>query len=711
MSSYPFLSHFLLAYILAKIPSIMYNMAERSNKIPTDLYMIFAVMLILVMLLVPLPPVIIDLLVAMNFTVSVLVLMVTIYVQGALQFSVFPTFLLVITLFRLALGILLTRALLLTANAGNIVSTFGSFVVGGNYVVGIIIFLVLIIIQFVVITGGAQRVAEVAARFTLDAMPGKQMSIDADLNAGMIDEVTARKKRLEISLEADFYGSMDGATKFIRGDAIAAIIIVTVNILGGFVIGMLQLGMTLLEALQRYTLLTVGAGIVLQIPALLISTSTGIIVTKSTSDNSLAQDIQKQLFSNQRVLYVSAFLSAVAALIPGMPKIQFLSLAGLFVYVGYQMKVQEVAQIEEAKDSESKAKEAAAPPEKIIPSVQADLMEVEIGYGVIPLVDPKQGGQLLDSITSMRKKMASELGIVIPPIRIRDNISLKPSHYVIKIKGSEIATGEVMIDRFLAMNPGNATDRIPGFDTIEPTFGLPAIWVTSADKERAQISGYTVVDAGTVIITHITEIIRIHAADLLGRQEVKILVENVKKQYPAVVEELTPAILSIGDIQKVLHNLLKERVPIRNLVTILEILADNGKNNKNIDSLTSFCRQALSRLITKMYQTPKGVIAALTLDPLLEQKIADSLQHTDQGAFSTLDPVYIQKIFQVMADEIEKMSNLGYQPILLCSSSVRPHFRRLTVRSFPNLTVLSYNEIVSDVEIQAFGIVRVNNEN
>jgi len=682
-------------------------MVENSRKVSNDIFMVLGVLIVLVMLLAPLPPMIVDLLVAGNFTLSILILLVTMYSQGAAQFSIFPTFLLIVTLFRLALGILLTRSLLLTANAGNIVYTFGQFVVGGNYIVGIIIFVVLVIIQFVVITGGAQRVAEVAARFTLDAMPGKQMSIDADLNAGIIDEETAKAKRLDIAREADFYGAMDGATKFIRGDAIASIIIIVVNILGGFIIGMLQLGMTLMQALQTYTLLTVGAGIVLQVPALLISSATGIIVTKSASEISLAEDISKQLFSHKRVLYVCAVLSVTAAFIPGIPKIPFIILTLTFGYLGYTLNTVQKEEAVKVAKKESEKAEVSAPPEKIVPAIQSDVMEMEIGYGIIPLVDPNQGGTLLDSITSMRKKIASEIGIVVPPLRIRDNISLKPNNYIIKIRMVEVAKGEVMIDRCLAMNPGNVTEKISGFETIEPTFGLPAIWITDADKERAQVAGYTVVDAPSVIITHITEVIRTHASDLLGRQEVKILVDNVKKQYPAVVEELLPTIMGLGDIQKVLHNLLEEKVPIRSLVTILEVLADHGATNKNVDALTSYCRQGLSRTITKTYQTPKGVIAAITLDPALEQKIADSIQYTEQGSFTSLDPVYIQKMFQVLLEETEKMTNLGYQPIILCSSSVRPHYKKLVSRSFPNIVVLAYNEILADVEIQAVGIVRM----
>lgn len=679
-----------------------------------DLFMVVGVLMVLIMILIPLPTFFIDIVVSLNFTVSVLILLVTMNTQDAVQFNVFPTFLLIITLFRLALGILITRSLMLTASAGSIVSTFGQFVVGGNYVVGIMIFLVLVIIQFVVITGGAQRVAEVAARFTLDAMPGKQMAIDADLNAGLIDEDTAKKKRIEIAKEADFYGSMDGATKFIRGDSIASIIIILVNIFGGFIIGVLQLGMPLMQALQVYTLLTVGAGIVLQVPALLISSAAGIIVTKASSEVNLATDIKSQMFSQQRVMYIASVLSVLALLIPGMPKITFLLLAIFFWYLGNSFKTQSAKEEEQLKEStltrrkEETAKDAS--PEKIVPKVDVDLLELEIGYGVIPLVDPKQGGTLLENITSMRKKLASELGIIVPPIRIRDNISLKPNNYVIKIKGADMAIGEVMNDRLLAMDPGGVTERISGFETVEPAFGLKAIWIASGDRERAQVAGYTVVDASTVIITHITEIIRKHAAELLGRQEVKILIDNVKEKYPAVVEELIPTLMTIGEVQKVMGQLLNERIPIRNLVTILEILADNARISKNVDNLTSNCRQGLARQITKMYQTPKGVIIAITLDPSLEQKIADSIQYTEQGSFTSLSPLYIQKMFQGISVEVEKVADMGYQPLILCSTSVRPHFRKMTARTFPNLVVLAYNEILAEVEIQAIGLVRLIDE-
>jgi flagellar biosynthesis protein FlhA len=688
---------------------------KESTGIFNDLFLVSGVLIVLIMILVPLPSFLIDIFVALNFTVSVLILLVTMSTKEAVQFNIFPTFLLIVTLFRLALGILLTRALMLTASAGNIVQTFGNFVVGGNYVVGIMIFLVLIIIQFVVITGGAQRVAEVAARFTLDAMPGKQMAIDADLNAGLIDEDTARAKRLSIAREADFYGSMDGATKFIRGDAIAAIIIILVNIFGGFVIGVLQLGMILVNALQTYTLLTVGAGIVLQVPALLISSAAGIIVTKASSENNLAADIARQMFSQQRVMYIASALSALALLIPGMPKIPFLALAIFFFYLGFSFGSVTMQQAEQDKAEAIKVQKDAvtkdSTPEKIVPKVDVDTLELEIGYGVIPLVDPKQNGTLLEKITSMRKKLASELGIIIPPIRIRDNISLKPNNYVIKIKGADMASGEVMNDRLMAMNPGGVTDKISGYETIEPAFGLSATWITQADKERAQVSGYTVVDASTVIITHITEIIRKFAEELLGRQEVKMLIDNVKEKYPTVVEELIPELMTIGDVQKVLAQLLSERIPIRNLVTILEILADNARVSKNIDSLTSNCRQGIARQITKMYQTPKGIIVAITLDPALEQKIADSIQFTEQGSFTSLSPVFLQNIFKSLYDEIEKVTKMGYQPIVLCSTSIRPHFKKMTVRTFPNLIVLAYNEILADVEIQAIGILRMNNEN
>lgn len=686
-------------------------MQNSTRGFSNDIYLVAGVAGVLIMLLVPLPSFIIDLLVAWNFTLAVVVLLVTMYIHEAQNFSVFPTFLLIVTLLRLALGILLTRSLLLTASAGNIVKTFGEFVVGGNYVVGIIIFLVLVLIQFMVITGGAQRVAEVAARFTLDAMPGKQMSIDADLNAGLIDEVTAKQKRADIAKEADFYGSMDGATKFIRGDAIAAIIIIIVNIIGGFVVGVAQLGMTMIQALQTYILLTVGAGIALQVPALLISSSTGIIVTKASSESSLGVDISKQLFSQSRVMYISAGLSFVAAFIPRIPWLPFLVMSIFFSYLGYNIKKAEKKKEVQATNKEKSEKKDTPSPEKIVPSSKIDVMEMEIGYAIIPLVNPKQGGKLLESITKLRKKIASELGIIVPPIRIRDNISLKPNQYIIKIMGSDISVGDIIVDRFLAMNPGNVKEKIMGFETKEPTFGLPAIWINENDKDRAQVAGYTVVDAQSVMVTHLTEIIKNNAVELLGRQEVKILTDNVKEQYPAVIEELIPGQMNLGEVQKVLHNLLEERIPIRNLLTILESLADHSKSNKNIDSLTSYCRQALSRVITKLYQTSDGSVATITLDPVLEQQIADSIQYTDQGAYSSLQPMYIKSIFQNILTETENMVGLGYQPIVICSSSVRPHFRRLTVRSFPNLIVLSYNEILPTVEIKAIGVIKKPNEN
>ncbi len=685
------------------------------NKISSTFGMAIAVMVLLVMILLPLPKILLDLLVIVNISLSVLTILVTMYTQEPLQFSVFPSYLLVITVFRLALGVALSRAILLNADAGGLVTAFGAVVVGGNYVVGVVIFLVLIIVQFVVITGGAQRVAEVAARFTLDAMPGKQMAIDADLNAGLLTEVQAREKRQAVAHEADFYGSMDGATKFIRGDAISSIIITIVNILGGFIIGVAQQGMTLLQALQTYTLLTVGSGIALQVPALLISSATGIIVTRSTSESSLGSEIAKQLFVNFKAVYSVAAFSGLLLLVPGVPKTPMIMITALFIYLGYIKSVAERTAATKKVQAEAAQKESEkgtpAAPEKIVPTIHFDAMEIEIGYGLIPVVDPKQGGDLLESITNLRKKIASEMGIVVPPIRIRDNMSLKPNTYIVKIRGSEVARSEIMVGRFLAMDPGNVTERISGFETREPTFGLPALWISPSDKERASVAGYTVVDPTSVIITHLTEIIYTHAHELLGRQEVKLLIDNVKEKYPAVVEDVIPAILSLAMIQKTLQNLLKERVPIRNLVTILECLADHGQTTKDLDSLTGYVRQKLSRLITKMYQTPKGIVAAVTLDPALEQKIADSLQYTDQGAYTSLSPVYIQKMFVGLAEEIEKMSNLGYQPIVLCSSSVRPHFKRLTERSFSTLVVLAYNEILPDVEIQAIGMVKLPNEN
>ncbi|HAR64508.1 MAG: flagellar biosynthesis protein FlhA [Candidatus Margulisiibacteriota bacterium] len=686
----------------------MAQAATAKNERGSDLLVAISIVVILGMMLFPVPTFIVDVMVAFNLTISLITLLVTLYVVEPVQFSIFPSFLVIMTMFRVALGILITRAILINASAGNIINAFGNFVVGGNYVVGIVIFIVLIVVQFIVITSGAQRVAEVAARFTLDAMPGKQMSIDADLNAGLITESQARAKRESISAEADFYGAMDGSTKFIRGDSISSIIIIVVNIIAGFIIGIMQLKMSFVQALQTYTLLTVGAGITLQIPSLLVSVSTGIIVTRAASVSNLGKQIVSQVFSSSRVIAIAAGVSFFMVFIPGIPKIPFIILSGLVGYVAYTMSEnQKKDDIKQKKEEEKEKKVSAGTPESVMPLLHFDPVELEIGYALIPLVDPEQGGDLLDSITSIRKQTALEFGIIVPPIRIRDNMNLPPNKYVIKMHGVEVSVGELMVGRYLAMNPGTAKDKIQGYDTTEPTFGLPATWITQNDKNRAVALGYTVVDASAVVTTHITETIKNNASELVGRQEVQALIENVKENYPAVIEELIPKVLTYGEVQKVLHRLLSERVSIRNLLIILETLADYGIKTKDPDHLTEYVRQSLRKQISKQYADEDRVLHVITFDPEIEQNIADSIQYTEQGAFTALAPEYLQRLFSAIADKTEKIVSQGYQPIVLCSSIVRPHLKRMIDKTMPGLVVLAYNEIVPEVEIRSLGMVEM----
>lgn len=679
-----------------------------TNERGSDFLIAISIVIILGMMLFPVPTFVVDIMVAFNITISLITLLVTLYIVEPVQFSIFPSYLVIMTMFRVALGIMITRAILINASAGNIIQAFGNFVVGGNYVVGIVIFIVLIVVQFIVITSGAQRVAEVAARFTLDAMPGKQMSIDADLNAGLINEAEARAKRESISAEADFYGAMDGSTKFLRGDSISSIIIIVVNIIAGFIIGVVQLKMQLVQALQVYTLLTIGAGITLQIPALLVSVSTGIIVTRAASASNLGKQIVSQVFSSPRVIMIAAGVSLCMALVPGIPKIPFIGLAAVIGYFSYLMSENEKVQtVKKKKDEERDKKAATGTPESVMPLLHFDPVELEIGYALIPLVDPEQGGDLLESITSIRKQTALEMGIIVPPIRIRDNMNLPPNKYVIKMHGVEVSSGELVVGRFLAMNPGTAREKVQGYDTVEPTFGLPATWVSGQDRNRAIALGYTVVDTTAVVTTHITETIKNNAGELLGRQEVQALIENVKENYPAVVEELIPKVLTYGEVQKVLHRLLAERVSIRNMLIILETLADYGAKVKDPDVLTEYVRQALKKQISKQYADDGKAIHVVTLDPTIEQNIADSIQYTDQGSFTALSPDYLQKLFSNVANLSEQMVQRGYQPIIICSSIVRPHFKKMIDKTIPNLVVLAYTEIISEIEIRAIGMVEL----
>jgi flagellar biosynthesis protein FlhA len=664
------------------------------------------------MMIVPLPPLLLDVLLTLNITLGLLMLMVSLYVQKPLEFSTFPSLLLILTLFRLALNVSTTRLILLHGEAGHVIEAFGNFVVGGNYAVGIVVFIILIVIQFIVITNGAGRISEVAARFTLDAMPGKQMAIDADLNAGMITEGDARKRRSEVQRESDFYGTMDGASKFVKGDAIAGIIIIIVNIVGGLAIGVLQRGMDIGAAAAHYTLLTVGDGLVSQVPALIISVGTGILVSKAATEASLGDEISNQVFGNPKALGIVAVMLAGLGLVPGLPKLPFFILAGALGVAAYFGNRTAVAAEELALaggvPGQMGVEGDAAPkgPENVMNLLNVDPMELEIGYRLIPLVDAAQGGDLLDRITMIRRQTAIKQGLVLPPIRVRDNLQLKPKEYRINLRGIEIARGEVQVDHYLAMNAGMATGPIEGSPTTEPVFGLPAFWIPESRKEEAEILGYTVFDPSSVVATHLTEVIKIHSPDILSRQDVQNLLNNVKQEYPAVVEELVPDLMTLGEIQRVLQNLLRERVSIRDLVPVLETLANYARLTKDTDTLTEYARQSLARAITHNYLSSDGSLPVITMDPGLEQILANSVQQTDQGAFVNLDPGVAQRLIKNVQTQMERVAAAGHQPVVLCSSKVRLVFRRLVERKFPALGVVAFNEIVpNQTEVKALGML------
>lgn len=671
-------------------------------------FSVFAIVIVLSMIL-PIPPSLLDILIAVNLSLALVIFLNSINIKEALDFSVFPSLLLFTTLLRLALNISTTRQIL-TGQGENvrIVYTFGNFVIGSNIVVGVIIFFIIIIIQFIVITRGAERVSEVAARFTLDAMPGKQMAVDADLNAGIITEQEARERRKKIQKEADFYGAMDGASKFVKGDAIAAILITFINALGGLIIGVAMRGEDVTEAIQKYLLLSVGDGIAAQIPALLISTATGIVVTKAADESKLSESLIKQLFEfHPKVLYTVGGILAVLALIPTMPKLSLFFLSGAMFAMGFRMNssLKKIESIEE-KQVEQKEVEELKKPENVVNLLYVDPIEVEFGYGIIPLADKEQGGDLLERVVMIRRQLALELGIIVPTIRLRDNMALKPYEYRINIKGVEVAKAELMSDSLLAINPGFVTEQIEGIPTKEPAFGLDAIWISSSMKERAEMAGYTVVDLPSVIATHLTEIIRRHAHELLTRQDVQKLIDNVKEINPVVVDELIPKLMTVGEVQKVLANLLKERVSIRDMVTILETLADWAPTTKDTDILTEYVRQAMSRYITKKYVSG-SVLEAVTLSPEVEDMIMNSIQKTEQGSFLNLPPDYIQKLINNLSNILEKLVSASSQPIVICSPIVRIYFRRLIENIFPDVVVLSYNEILPSVQIKTVGMVEV----
>lgn len=693
-------------------PTIAMLVANRDILLP------IGVVGILLIMLVPVAPFMIDILLALSIAASLLILFVGIYMLKPLDFSVFPSLLLLVTLFRLSLNIATTRQILLNGyqgadKAGRIIQTFGEFVVRGQYLVGGIIFLILVIINFVVITKGAGRIAEVSARFTLDAMPGKQMSIDADLNAGLVDENGARERRRTIEREADFYGSMDGASKFVRGDAIAGLIITAINIVGGLVVGVFQHNLDLAVAAKTYSLLTIGDGLVTQIPSLIVSTAAGMVVTRAASDTTLGESVAREFLFQPRALMVTAAILSVFALVPGMPWFTFLGLAGIIGYVANSArkseKGRELAKVEEARALAAPATSATPESEVLESILTPDMISLEVGYGLIPLVEHQQSGELLDRIKSLRRQFALDMGLIVPPIHIRDNLELKPGSYSILIKGSEVAASDLMTNHLLAMSADEQDGNpLGGTPTKEPAFGLPAYWIPERDRERAQAIGYTVVNLATVVATHLTEILRRYAHELLTRQETQKLLDSVSKKYPKIIEGVIPDQLHLGQVQKVLQNLLRERVSIRDLLTILETLADRAAVTKSADILTEFVRQALARSITKQYTATDGRFYLMMLDHEIEEAIQQSTQYSEEGTVLALEPGLAQRIVEAMQRAIEQFSVLQLQPVLATLPAIRGQVRRLTEKFLPSLVVLSHNEIVSSAQIESVGIVRLS---
>ncbi|MFD1177208.1 flagellar biosynthesis protein FlhA [Paenibacillus puldeungensis] len=673
-----------------------------------ELFILVGIIGIVLLMIVPIPTLLLDILLITNISLALMILLVAMNTKEALQFSIFPAMLLITTLFRLALNVSTTKLILGQAKAGDVVATFGSWVSQGQPVVGFVVFLILVVVQFIVITKGSERVAEVAARFTLDAMPGKQMSIDADLNAGLINEQQARERRTKIEREADFYGAMDGASKFVKGDAIASIIILLINLIGGFIIGMSIHGMGFQDALSTYSILTIGDGLVSQIPALLISTAAGLIVTRASSEGNLADDITGQLFTYPKLIYIVAATIALLGLFTPIGIWTTFPFAGLMIFAARRMQKNiDLKQIEQEQHEEEQQIEEVRSPESVINLLQVDPIEFEFGYGLIPLADTSQGGDLLDRIIMIRRQCALEMGLVVPVIRIRDNIQLKPNEYVIKIKGNVVGGGELLLNHYLAMSPGMDDDSITGIETQEPAFGLPALWIDEMTKDRAELSGYTVVDPPSVVATHLTEMIKKHAHELLGRQETKALVDNLKENYAVLVDELIPSVLSIGDVQKVLAKLLREKISIRDMVTIFETLADYGTYTKDPDVLTEYVRQALSRQITQQYTQPGETMRVITVGPTLEKKIAESVQQTEQGSYLALDPASTQSVFQKLSEQVNRLVQMGQQPVLLTSPTIRMYLRQVIERSMQDIPVLSYSELEPNVEIQSVGVVNL----
>ena len=678
-----------------------------------DLWLILGLFGTVLLLIVPVPPIVLDFFLAVSIALSLLILLVILYLEDASDFTVFPTLLLCITLFRLALNVATTRLILLDGYAGHIIEAFGNFVVRGNYVVGLVIFLILVLINFIVITKGAGRIAEVAARFTLDAMPGKQMAIDAELSAGVINEEQARTRRRKVEQEADFYGAMDGASKFVRGDAIAAVLITLVNILGGFAIGIVQKGMTVSESLQRFTLLSIGDGLVSQIPALIVSMAAGILVTRAASKNSLGTELGKQLLFYPRALQILTGMLVVFAIMPGLPMLPFLVLAVISGFMAREMKKRGVA-TKAAAATPAVGKDGKPVPatpatgsagEKIESLLSVDALQIELGYGLVNLADTRKNGDLLERVTGVRRTFATEMGVVVPPIRLRDNLQMGANEYRFLLKGQVIAQGNLMPGYWLAMNATNSKVTLKGIPTVEPVFQLPATWITDVERKAAEAAGYTVVDAPSVMVTHLSETVRRNAHDILSRQDVQILLDNLKQTHPTVVNELIPAQLNVGQVQRVLQNLLAEGISIRNLSGILEKVSDHAGVTKNPDELSEHARRALGVQLVKPFQSENGQIRAITLDPKLEQQIAQGVRQSPTEIALLLDPKLAQHVMNVLSRHIQKLLADGQQPLVLCAPQIRLAFRRFFESTFADLSVLSYAEVPARIEIQSAAMV------
>jgi flagellar biosynthesis protein FlhA len=686
----------------------MTGMMQKFGKY-TDLIAAGVVVLVVVMLIIPLPPMLLDLMITLNISCALAIVVTTLYVKKALEFSVFPALLLITTLFRLAINISVTRLILLQGDAGHVVEAFGKFVIGGNIVVGLVVFLILIVIQFVVVTNGAGRVAEVGARFTLDAMPGKQMAIDADLNAGQITEEEARKRRAEISQEADFYGAMDGASKFVKGDAMAAVLITLINLIGGIVIGVMMQHRPLGEAVQHFSLLSVGDGLAAQIPALLISVATGIIVTRSASSEDLGTQVVRQIGGQQRAPMVAGVVICFFALIPGLPKIPFIIIGGLFIFAGRTLaKSAKVAEVEEAGKLAAAAALPAAPTsprDQVQDALNLDPLELCIGFGLVPLVDGSSGGSLLQRVSAVRRQIAAEVGTIIPSVRIHDEVGLQSHEYSVKVRGTEVARGQIMAGHQLALDPGDAVGSLDGIPTTDPAYGMAAVWITDAQRAEAEALGFTVVDAESVVVTHLTETIRKHTADLLTRQDVRSLLDSLKEHNQAVVEEVVPDLLSVGELQRVLQALLREGVSIRDLGAIVEAAGDRARVTRDPELLAEYARQALGRTIVSPYLDAERTLRAITLDPHLEQEVSDAIAQTPDGEYLAMDPTRAQALVHQLSNHVEQAVTRGRRPVLICSSRVRRHLRRLCEQALPQLSVCAYNEIAPGIGVETIGVV------